>query len=274
MEQTETAQAVLDSKRGAERLTLSLGSARMLGSISRPNLSFEYILTDVSATGSGILIPPDGPEPDIFQKGALIHMHLPFRFGEKFRDVGEIVRSHQRPEGFFFGVNLVGRVPLQYPVFLEYNQSESGARFQTTTADYSRLFRKVLKDAYFLKRGILIYLDHLIPVFGRSAHVRRRFSATEAGQHFKETRVVLDRSLGELEKYLEKANTPDFDAKNLPPDWDWDVLRKSVTVDFVLENMASKFKTREAYPYLRSIRLLDHRLYTNFNSLIAIHFIG
>jgi hypothetical protein len=41
-----------------------------------------------------------------------------------------------------------------------------------------------------------------------------------------------------------------------------------------VEVLASRFKTREVGPYLRSIRLLDHRLYTNFNTLVALRYLA
>lgn len=263
-----------NERRESRRTVIGLELEDWLGSVGDHGGNFNYRLLDVSPTGARIAVPREAPGAGALMHGASVHLHLPFRHGSEYHDVGVVARCIDTDDFVERGVRFAARTPLKYPVYLLLANNLQGADIVVDEADRNAVFARVVKDAYFLKRGILIYLDHLIPLFTRAAIVRKRLRQDEAREHFAETRAAIAGSIDVLEEFQKLSSSPGFDFHQAGAEWDWARLRRAVSIDFLVEEFAGRYRTREVRPYLHSIRLLDHRLYTNFNTLLALRFLA
>jgi hypothetical protein len=224
----------------------------------------------VSSSGVGVVVPlRDGMVP--LETGETVNFHLPFQLNEKFYDQGVIRWQTIIPEGQMCGAHLDKRVPLRYPIYVAFETGD--IRFTVERFGISGiqdLVEQILEDAFYLKKGVGIYFEHLAPYFTR--HDRLRVEKQPGTSEDVVTRIR--RQIQENIRVIEGLKTaagkrtaePSF-----PNAADLESLRAAVALELNLKVLSERFSATTVLPYLRSVRLLEHQLYTNFNTLVLLH---
>src|SRR5690348_11768937 len=112
-----------DWRRSEPRIPIDLGSMPFLGSRKNGQPSFVYLLSDVSASGVGLTVPPRGGMVPL-EIGETVNFHLPFQLGEKFYNEGVIRWQQPVPQGQRCGAQLQKRVPVRYPIYVAFETGE------------------------------------------------------------------------------------------------------------------------------------------------------
>ena len=259
-----------DWRRSEPRIPIDLGSAPFLGSREDGQPSFAYFLRDVSSSGVGVIVPLwAGMAP--LQIGGSVNFHLPFQLNEKFYNQGLIRWQKMTPEGQMCGARLEKRVPLRYPIYVAFETGD--IRFAVEEfgiPSVEDLIEQILEDAFYLKRGIGIYFEHLAPYFSRHGRLRVEKESGASEDLVARIRRQIQENVHSVEALKNRATrrTPE---QPFPSAAELESLRAAIALELNLTVLRERFNASIVLPYLRSVRLLEHQLYTNFNTLVLMH---
>lgn len=245
------------------RIPIDAGPVGFLGSRASGHRSFSYLLQDISENGVGVFIPSGNISAKL-TAGELINFHLPFQINQQFFDQGPVRWLQESEAGTFCGAHLVHRIPLHYPVFLSFQTGD--IRFDWQAKGFpgpGALVERILEDAYFFKKGIQIYYGHLRPYFARQSRRKSR------NEELASLDAEIASSIACLESTFKKAKDAGEDLTWLDEET-LDQIRSCVLLELDIETLGEHFDSRVVWPYLRSIKLLEHQLYANFNTLVLL----
>jgi hypothetical protein len=249
---------------------MDLGSAPFLGSRENGQPSFAYLLRDVSSSGVGVIVPlRAGMAP--MEIGESVNFHLPFQLNKKFYNQGAIRWQKMMPEGQMCGAHLEKRVPLRYPIYVAFETGD--IRFAVEEfgiPSVKALIEQILEDAFYLKKGIGIYFEHLTPYFTRHGSLRIEKESVGNESLMDRVRQQIEENVRTVEAL--KSRATDRTAEQLfPSAADLESLRAAIALELNLKVLSERFDASTVLPYLRSVRLLEHQLYTSFNTLVLLH---
>jgi len=259
-----------DERRSEARIPINVGNVQFLGSRENAQPSFSFLLLDVSSSGVGVMVPTK-PGVIPLEVGETVNFHLPFQLNKEFYNQGVIRWQQVVPEGQVCGARLERRVPLRYPIYVEFETGD--IRFvleEFGIPSLDALVVQILDDALYFKKAVSIYFEHLAPYFGR--HSR---SKSEKGFPTDEDLVPrVRKQILDDTRVIETLRNRAIDRpadEPFPPVVDLESLRVAVALQLNLAVLSERFSASTMLPYLRSVGLLAHQLYTNFNTLVLIH---
>jgi hypothetical protein len=261
---------VQDSRRSEPRIFVDLGSTPFLGSRKNGQPSFGYLLGDVSSSGVGLIVPPqNGMLP--LEVGETINFHLPFQLDQKFYNEGVIRWQQTVPQGQQCGAHLQKRVPVRYPIYVAF---ETGAIHlileEFGFPGVGDLIDRILDDAFYFKKGVSIYFEHLAPYFARHGRLNPAKRSGEDESIVPRIRAQIEENIRAIENLKNKA-AQRANGRSFPAIDDLETLRAAIPIEINLAVLSAKFDASIVLPYLRSVRLLEHQLYSNFNTLVLVH---
>jgi hypothetical protein len=255
-------------RRTEQRLPIDLGSTPFLGSRESGQPTFAYLLRDVSPSGVGMIVPPrQGMVP--LEVGEWINFHLPFQLNKKYYNQGVVRWQQNVPRGQMCGAHLERRVPLKYPIYVGFETGQVHFILEEFgIQSLQALTERILEDAYYFKRGLAIYFEHLAPYFKRHS-----LPTQHKGQHLDETvvpriRGQITQHIQTIEKVLALSRTAE---RAFPDEADLETLRSAVDFELNITVLSETFDASIVRPYLRSLQLLRHQLFSNFNTLVLVH---
>src|SRR5262249_192160 len=229
--------------------------------------SFSYFLRDVSPGGVGMIVTPREGMLAL-EVGELVNFHLPFELNKKFYNQGVIRWSQNGSRGQICGARLEKRVPLKYPIYVTFETGEirfvmDGQGIQAL----GNLVERILEDAFHCKKGVGIYFEHLVPYFKRHGGQR---DAKDSSPSDLVTciRAEIARHVSAIDKLRVSRQVPEH---VFPTEEELNTLRSSVALELSLSALSERFDMTIVKPYLHSVRLLEHQLYANFNTLVLVH---
>ncbi len=250
-------------RRVETRIEIDAGLLPFLGSRENGEPSFSYLLQDVSQQGVGVLLPPqDGSTPLVV--GEYVNFHLPFQLNQRFYNQGSIRWQKTSARGQECGALLEKRVPLKYPVYVAFETAD--VRFELSAhgfRDPDDLVRRIIEDAFFFKRGLRIYFDHLRPLLARLSSAEAQTAETDR------ISAMIDENVDYLAAARDQVMSGDADA------WLSEAslagLRNALSLELNVGTTRNVFDHKQAWPYLRSIKLLEHQLYSSYNTLVLLY---
>ena len=254
--------------RSERRLPIDLGSTPFLGSRENGQPTFTYLLRDVSPSGVGLIVPPkDGMVA--LEIGEVINFHLPFQLNKKFYNQGVIRWQQNVPRGQMCGAHLERRVPLRYPIYVGFETGKihfiiEEFGIQTLEA----LTERILEDAYYFKRGLAIYFEHLAPYFKRHSLPVRAKHLDLDETVVPRIRELFTQNIQTIETLLALSRTAE---RVVPDEADLETLRYALDYELNITVLSETFDASIIRPYLRSVQLLRHQLFSNFNTLVLVH---
>jgi hypothetical protein len=230
---------------------------------------FQYLLQDVSQGGVGIAIPRWLVRRERLNMGDQINLHVPFSMDGATLAIGEVVREGWFPddEGQKVGLRLTGSSPNAYGVFFEADSRELAFDLGVVGGLEDILIR-VVKDSALLKRGILIYLRHLASYFSRLGEY-----SPEEYEQFRET--VIDDVRGRVQEHAEYLDVLRADCRKAPEAafqrLDLEELRRAMEPELYLDLFRHALGDETASLYLRAIKGLEGKLFSNYNTMVMLY---
>jgi hypothetical protein len=238
-----------------------------LGSRENGQPSFAYLLRDVSPSGVGLIVPPKEGMVAL-EVGEVINFHLPFQLNKQFYNQGVIRWQQNVPKGQMCGAHLEKRVPLRYPIYVGFETGQVHFIIQEFGIQtLEALTERILEDAYYFKKGLAIYFEHLAPYFKRHS-----LPMQAKHPHLDETvvprlRALIGQHIQTIEKLLALSRTTE---RAFPDQTDLEALRSAVDYELNVTVLSETFNASIIRPYLRSVQLLRHQLFSNFNTLVLV----
>ncbi len=245
-------------KRREQRISMDVINLPFLGSKEEDHLCFQYLLVDVSKSGVRIAIPKWVVNRELIRKGDVINFHIPFKVEKNFYDQGRIVRSQWDDiiQSEIYGVSVENCNPLLY------SEPEAAAE---------NIVVKLLKDSMLLKKGVYIYLGHLIPFFSRIT----KYSQSEYPQlktvFLEDVRGKISGHHLNLQELYDKAKREVNIASNILKVIDLEELREIIESEIYVEIFNITFSDEHIKPYLNAIKKLENRLYSNYNMIVMLY---
>jgi hypothetical protein len=254
-------------RRSEPRLTIDQGSTPFMGSREDGEHSFAYFLRDVSLRGVGMIVPPQQGMVAL-EVGEIVNFHLPFQLNEKLYNQGVIRWQQNLPIGQMCGAHLEKRVPLRYPIYVAFETGE--IRFVTEEfgiESLEDLVERILEDAYYFKKGMAIYFEHLAPYFSRHSLQRKAKGLIADENVVTRIREQIAQNIQAIEDLRALNRTAKLVFPNTA---DLETLRSAIALELSLRVLSERFDELTVQPYLRSVRLLKHQLFSNFNTLVLV----
>ncbi|WP_035244349.1 hypothetical protein [Desulfonatronovibrio hydrogenovorans] len=258
--------------RTEKRLSIQSAVLPFLGSREEDYQPFQYIIQDFSQNGVRIAIPAWVQSRERLYQDDQVNLHLPYKFKGQSRNQGQIAweKWEDDLDSQICGIALNKSFPETYPVFIALDTREvviDLARFSTP----EKLLLLVLKDCVLLKRGMLIYLNHLTAYFTRLTEFKREEYTLFRLNVINDIKLGLEKNLEYLNKTYLAAMAMGSDHEEILGRLDIDELRKSIESELYIDLFSSVLSLESANRYLRALKTLEKKSYNNYNTMVMLY---
>lgn len=242
-----------------------------LGSRFIDHATFEYLPMDISFQGLKIAIPRWVVNREVLKVGEWIHLHLPFRFAERAYTEGEIrwARWDEEIQSEIYGVRMEHPRAIFYPLYI--HTDTRSIRLELGDLDSMEVLLVTLfKDAVLLKKGILVYLNHLVPFFSRLS--KRSRDDYDRLKHvlFDDIRRRIGGNLEVLQRLYRQVKEEPKPVRSILETLDFNQYREVISSEIHAEVLKTALDTEDVVPYLDAIQTLEKKMYTNYNAVVIL----
>ena len=259
-------------KRREERLAVQSFTLPFLGSREEDHQSFQYLLLDTSEHGASIAIPKWALARERLNQNDTVNLHVPFRVHDETYDQGQVkwTKWQDDYDAQVCGIKLEKAAPPIYPIFITLDHAD----VEISLGDFARtsgLLLSVLKDAYLLKKGVGVYLEHLIPYSSRVAEYSRQDFAQLREMLFEDIyRRVRGHEEG-LQALFNQVQAEQISEAQAAAFLDLEALRELVESELYFGLFETAFESELLTQLIRAIKNLEKRLYYNYNTMVMIY---
>jgi len=197
--------------------------------------------------------------------GDKVNVCLPFKLDSEFLDQCCIEKVQTTTDGWICQGRLTHRTPLRYPLYFDAIRGEPSTDRQTVIKDN---LLELLNDAKLTKKAIVIYFKHLIPFFSRVSRLCPDEHLSIEEETLGGVKALIEKNISnieELEKEVRTAENPLAKDGNLIARY-LKMLLPEVSEDMITD----VYSTSLVPQYIKSIRLLEHKLCLNYNTVILL----
>lgn len=240
----------------------------LIGSREGDYITFQYLPLASNANELLIAIPNWVSEREQLNLGELIKLHTCFKH-EKFSSSGKII-SHYYDKALQCEIYALSPNDANWHVEHLYVDASS---IEVICKERAILIQS-LKDCWLLKKGVHVYLKHMIPYFSRiSDYAKADYTKltsivwqevqTNVENHIRQLEALYSDCLGRYQETSDLGFVPTF--LNL------DELRGCVLSEISMQVFSITFSSELPLKYLQSIKDLEARLFQNYNAIVLIH---
>ena len=259
-------------KRRERRIPIESVVLPFLGSRAEDYQPFQYLLQDISPGGVRVAAPNWAVSRERLHRGDKLHFHVPFRLGDDYLESGEVAweKWDAENESQQIGASLNRSAPPFYPISIVLDSDTPSIDLGEFESP-GEIFFRALKDSFLLKRGVLIYLKHLEVFFSRTSDL-----SEEDYAYFRET--LLDDVIGKVRNHAERLEDWLSRLQGSGPVHDDSVsmldmeeLRSVMEPELYLDLFSFALGTDNATMYLRAIKELEKKLFSNYNTIVMLY---
>ncbi len=243
-----------------------------LGSREEDHLCFQYIPLDISTHGLKLAVPKWVVEREKLRDGDIVNLHVPFRMSGVHFNRGRILWStwDETIHSQVCGIRMEKGTPLHCPVFIAIDTGEGGINLQEFTSEEVLILR-ILKDSILLKKGVLIYLNHLVPYFSRVTSYPADEYPMLKEFLFDDVRRRIGQNIERLESLYQRAQAELPSRTEIPLFLDLEEVRSIIKSEIYLDLFKTAFATETILPFLSAVKELEKKQYTNYNTLVMLY---
>lgn len=226
----------------------------------------------MSKSGLGFAIPNWVVDRELLKKGDTVNFNLPIYIEGFYYKRGDVLwtKWDEGIQAQVSGAGLINTEPPTYPVRISLDADSVSVSLDEFSVTGSMLYR-VLKDTAFLKKGVEIYLGHLVPFFSRIA----KYPPKEYPQ-LKDFLLsdVKERVRGHFEKLESLYMTIKTDRPtqiDIAKYIDLEELRTIIGSEIYVDIFKAVFADSSIEPYLKAVKDLEQRLYYNYNIIVLLY---
>ncbi len=243
-----------------------------LGTRADNHEPFQFLILDISTSGFRIAIPRWLVGRDRLKKEEIIYFHMPFRLGNDMYIQGEVMwrKWDDEVQGETYGIRMEKKEPIYDPIYISLETSTIHVDLQVFPS-LEDLWVRLLHDMTLLKKGIIVYLKHLVPYFTRITDYRgedyKKIKATLLSDIIRKVRDNQQK----LSHLHEAAREACCSLDQIPKLLDLEELREMTESEINLEILHTTFGADTIAPYLNAIKLLEKKLYANYNMIVLLY---
>lgn len=258
--------------RREQRIPLETAILPFLGSRDEDYQPFQYVVQDFSENGVRIVIPAWVQSREKLYMNDQVNLHLPYKFKGQSRSQGNIAwEKWDREDGSqTCGVALNKDYPETYPVFISMDTREIIVELGHFSSP-EKLILLVLKDCVLLKKGMLIYLEHLTAYFTRVSTFKREEYSMFRQTIINDIRCGLENNLDYLNSIYHRALEMQDSSAEMLNLLDIDEFRKRVESELYIDLFSSLVSFDVVSKYLTALKILEKKSYNNYNTLAMLY---
>lgn len=243
-----------------------------LGTRHEDHVSFEYLPLDISPQGLRITIPRWLVSREQLKQGNRINLHVPFELDRRSYDQGRIAWAGRDNaiDAEVYGIEVTRRKALHNPVYFCLTSRGVGIDLEEFQS-VEDLEVRVLKDIFLLKKGVLVYLNHLVPYFYRIGKYPSEDYPLLKEMFLDDIRNRVREHRDALEALYDRIHKEDPGPVELSGFLDLEELRGLVESEISLEILRTTFQSEAVMPYLGAIKELEKKLYENYNAVVMLY---
>ena len=263
------------NKRSERRIPLEMITMPFLATRDENQQSFEYLLVDVSPSGAKFVLPQWAVSRERLEMDAVINLHLSLvHEGSSFAK-GKVVwrRWDETAYAELCAVSLFQKMPIHSPFAISAEHAEIVVDMESIESLPAYLARTI-RDCSLLKKGVAIYLKHLIPYFSRIGNypetdypLLRDTVLDEIRQHVLTNHDKLNNLCRNFAEHC-KEN------EDIPKRLNLEELRAMVDSEISADIFAATFESGKTAIYISAIKELEKKLYSNFNVAVMIYLLA
>jgi len=259
-------------RRSEKRFNVGSINLPFLGTKEEDHSCFQYVVIDMSRGGIKFVVPNWVVNRTKINKDDVINFHLPLHIKDNLYNQSVILwtRWDEAFQGEVCGAQLSSVERPLYPAFISIESSWTSISFDYLDKD-GNLLCNVIKDAAFLKKGVDIYLEHLITFFSRTSGYPE-----EEYPQLRESLLVdihnrVKAHCAQLEDLYEKVRSKTILQSEVAKHIDLEELRSIVESEIYIEIFRIAFSNESVMSYLNAIKNLEKRLYSNYNTVVLLY---
>jgi len=236
---------------------------------------FEYVLVDVSHSGAQFAIPRWTVSRERLETGAVIDLNLTLSSDGSSFTKGTVVWTKWSEEvrSELYAISQFQKTPAHSPFAISTEDASITVDMKEIESFPKHLI-KTIKDCFLLKKGISIYLKHLIPYFSRIGNY------PEADYPFLKDTVLNEirnhvfanyELLSRLHQFLSEECLKQDDIPKL---LNLEELRSQIESEINIDIFTSTFESEKTAPYISAIKDLEQKLYANYNVAVMIYLLS
>lgn len=263
------------NRRSERRVPLDMITLPFLATRDVDQQPFEYMLVDVSPSGAQFAIPQWAVSRERLETGTVINLHLSLSSDGASFAKGKVVWTKWDEQAYseLCAIERFEKVPLNSPFAISVEDAH-------ITVDVGKIeslpkhLIQLVKDCSLLKKGVSIYLKHLIPYFSRIGNY------PEADYPLLKDTVLYEirnrvlgnhHSLDKLHKgLLINCMQEDDIARHL----NLEELRSLIESEINIDIFTATFDAGKTVHYIAAIKELEKKLYANYNVAVMIYLLS
>jgi len=253
-------------------LSVSAVNLPLLGSRTSPHSAFQYLLDAVDTAGATFACPSWLVRREHFRPGDIVDFHFPFRTADGWhRQQGEVVEAARDEEGTgqVCRARFRDRQPLHHPVHASVETGTIEFRSENgEPVDDRELLVEVLHDCMMQKRGVRVYYKHLVPLFSRITEFPTEDFGALRSMVLEDVRKRIEANVAAFEAWHAQAESG---ALDIGRDLDLEKLRAAAEGEIENDLFEATFNSPSIGIYISAIRLLEQKLYMNYNTLVLLY---
>ena len=259
-------------RRQEKRIDIDSLILPFIGSREDESSYFQYLLIDISLNGVKITIPKWLVRKDRLKKNDVINLHIPFQLGDKTYCRGSVawISWDSTSEAQLCGIRIKKSAPLCYPIYISLQTSRIGIDLSEFDS-VGDLLIKVLKDSSLVKKGVFVYLKHLIPYFSRIGNYPDKEYPQLKEFFLEDIQTRVKENQKRIEALYEKGVREQWRHTDIPKHLDLEELREFVESEINMDLMKSVFDSDAVLQYLHAITQLEKKLYSNYNTIVILY---
>jgi hypothetical protein len=244
-----------------------------LGSRRRDHISFQYLLQNIQEKQIVIAMPAWVMSREVLREGDEINYHLPFYLNELFFTRGIIRESYQDQEmnARIFLTDVTQAQTNRPRICFTMSGEAVSIDLQQFDGSSEEMLTHVMKESLLIKKGVQIYLGHLIPYFSRIGDYPRQDYILLREQLLNDIRGKVAENIKNLEECFQKITTRCCRLVELAEIIDLETLRSFVESEINSDIFQMTFDNEQVMKYIVAIKTLEEKLYDNYNTIVMLY---
>ena len=236
---------------------------------------FEYLLIDISSGGAKFAIPRWAASRERLETGDVINLHLPLLDNGSSFAKGKVVWKgwDETTYAELFGVTLFQKTSVNSPVAVSVEKAGIVGHMENVKS-LPKYLSKTIKDCFLLKKGISVYLKHLIPYFSRIGDYPNKDYQRLKDTVLEDIRNHVLANHNGLSKLHRQLDAHCLEADDIPKMLNLEEFRAMIESEVSSDIFSTMFESVNVVPYVSAIKELEKKLYANFNITVMIYILA
>lgn len=263
------------NRRREQRVPLEMITLPFLATREEDQQPFEYLLVDVSPSGAQFAIPKWAVSRERLVQDTVINLHLSVLHEGSSFVKAKVVRSYFDDKLYseVCAVSLFQKMPNHSPFSI--SALDAGIVADLTRLDSLPAYlSRVIKDCSLLKKGVAVYLKHLIPYLSRIGGYAEADYPMLKDVVLSQIRDKVLKNHAALHTLHQEITAHCSDAKQIPRLLNLEELRALIESEIYPDVFAAAFQSESVAPYISAIKELEGKLYGNYNIAVMIYLLS